>query len=63
MVLFIQAKSPSEFRQQVRRLKRKDAKKRRKLKSLGVQYEFPGYVTGSATAVPHITKFTDSDSE
>lgn len=58
-----QAKTPAQFHRQVKRLRRKDARKRKQLQALGVDYEFPGVPQEGATAGPRVTLFTDSDNE
>ncbi|PFX30480.1 MKI67 FHA domain-interacting nucleolar phosphoprotein-like [Stylophora pistillata] len=48
---------------QLRNILKKERRKRRKMKDLGIDYDFPGYAKEIKTKLPKYTTFNDEDSE
>lgn len=66
-MLFVQSKSLNEVQKHVGNVLKREKAKRRKLKKLGIDYQFPGYTAslkekGQLRKTKH-TKFTDEDND
>jgi len=56
-------KTDKEYEKQVRNILKKEQKKRKKIKRLGVDYEFPGYASEAKTKRSKHTRFNDEEKE
>ncbi|KAL9966246.1 hypothetical protein ACROYT_G024294 [Oculina patagonica] len=56
-------KTDEEHQKQVKNILRKEQKKRKKMKDLGIDYEFPGYASEIKTKHPKHTRFSNEESE
>lgn len=52
-------KSKKEHEKQVENILKKEKRKRKKIKDLGIDYDFPGYASEVKTKLPKHTKFSD----
>ncbi|XP_020601565.1 MKI67 FHA domain-interacting nucleolar phosphoprotein-like [Orbicella faveolata] len=56
-------KTHEEHQKQVSNILKKEQKKRKKMKDLGIEYDFPGYVSEIKIKRPKHTRFSNNETE